>query len=157
MLSFPGISLGWVTNIQQDGKVQHTACTDHPLTPWRPQVLTVKQFPVSYLSCFLFKVIIAWFQTHYCLVKFDILFKAKANYISENSEKMARKTPWVYRRCETSPFWGQKDLFMRTGTCSGYLWPGQLHLWPSPPASHIQLICECIYLRAWLWFWSFQK
>lgn len=75
----------------------------------------MKQFP--YLPYFLFKVAIAWFQTHYCLVKVDILFKAKANYVSESSETMARKEDTLgVQGGESSPSWGQNDLFMSTGT-----------------------------------------
>lgn len=83
------------------------------------------QLPVSYIP---FKVVIAWFQTHYCHVKTDVLFEAKANYISENSEKMARKIPGVCVGVRVPPPGAKIICSWAQALCSGYPWPGQLHL-----------------------------
>lgn len=114
VLSFPGISLGWVTNTQQ--------VTTHRLHRQSLDSIVVLGAYCETISSIFF--IIFSLLSRYCLVSNSLLpcqiwysVKAKANYISENSEKMAREQDTLgVQGGQSSLSWGQNDLFMSTRT-----------------------------------------
>lgn len=156
MLSFSGISLGWVTNIQ---KVKQQVTTQPAqIIPWlhcgpRSLLWYNYQFLIFPLKLLLpgFKLTIVMSKLMFCLKQKQI--------ISQRTQRrwLERKIPGVCGGVRVPPPGAKIICSWAQALCSGYPWPGQLHLWPSSPASHLWLICECIYLRAWLWFFSFQK